>query len=74
MVPARYGCRIIQRLLENCDAEQLASVLDPIVASAGKLSKESSSPGHVYHDTRVLMPARGLDPAGQPCELCDSEA
>ena len=38
--PSRFGCRIIQRLLENCDAEELAVVLDPIVASAGKLAKD----------------------------------
>ena len=35
-----YGCRIIQRLLENCPLERLDGVLDPIVSAVGKLSKD----------------------------------
>ena len=34
-----YGCRIIQRLLENCELSRLAGVLNPIVNAAGKLSR-----------------------------------
>jgi len=40
MASHMYGCRVIQRLLENCDLEELAGVLDPIVSAAGKLSKD----------------------------------
>ncbi|CAE7354244.1 APUM5 [Symbiodinium natans] len=35
-----YGCRIIQRLLENCELDRLSGVLDPIVTAASKLSKD----------------------------------
>ena len=35
-----YGCRIIQRLLENCPLDRLDGILDPIVSAVGKLSKD----------------------------------
>lgn len=31
---ARYGCRILQRLLENCHAEQMEDVVKLLLAEA----------------------------------------
>ncbi|CAK9045726.1 Pumilio homolog 5 (APUM-5) (AtPUM5) [Durusdinium trenchii] len=36
----QYGCRIIQRLLENAELESIAGILDPIVEATDKLSKD----------------------------------
>ena len=54
--PPRYGCRIIQRLLENCDTAKLAKVLDPIVASAGKLAKDERSTEPQTSKPAVMRP------------------
>eukprot|EP00434_Breviolum_minutum_P023397 symbB.v1.2.020640.t1/scaffold1718.1/size104949/5 len=35
-----YGCRIIQRLLENCNLEDIAQVLEPIVEASCELAKD----------------------------------
>ena len=32
-----YGCRVVQRLLEQCEQDQLSSVLDGIVAGLPNL-------------------------------------
>ena len=40
MAAHQYGCRIIQRMLENCDLEALSEVLDPVVEATGTMAKD----------------------------------
>lgn len=40
MASHMYGCRVIQRLLENCPAEQLATLLDGLSSAVDKLARD----------------------------------
>ena len=47
----QYGCRILQRLLENVDLDRLSGVLDPIVEATPRLSKDK----HANYVTQCIL-------------------